>query len=209
MVILSYLRLCVKRFQEPQRSIFKKISQRKREFNADSVFGKDFTAALQNDVDTIEHYAVAINEEYSNAHDAFQDFMLGASTQAQKFVKDNKAAFQSAAEWFRMGDKFKKQARLERLGESTASSFEGAVNAIRLYNEGTEKAGFTLKTDKGEYPVFATTASVGTDGGIYECEAQNVEATVSQSRHCRCMPTTGLLFCVRRALRMPSTYRQR
>lgn len=145
MVILSYLRLCVKRFQEPQCSIFKKISQHKREFNADSVFGKDFTAALQNDVDAIEHYAIVINEEYSNAHDAFQDFVLDASTQAQKFVKDNEAAFKSVTKWFRMGKKFKKQARLERLGESTASSFEGAVNAIRLYNEGTEKAGFTTE----------------------------------------------------------------
>lgn len=145
MVILSYLRLCVKRFQEPQRSIFKKIPQLKREFNADSVFGEDFTAALQNDVDAIEHYAIVINEGFSDAHDAFQDLVLDTSEQAQKFVKDNEAAFQSAADWFRMGDKFKKQARLDRLGESVASSFEGAVNAIRLYNEGTEKAGFTTE----------------------------------------------------------------
>lgn len=35
---------------------------------------------------------------------------------------------------------------------------------------------FTLKTDTGEYPVLATTASTGADGGFYECEAQNVEA---------------------------------
>ena len=35
---------------------------------------------------------------------------------------------------------------------------------------------FTLKTDKGEYPVLVTTASTGADGGFYECEAQNVEA---------------------------------
>lgn len=100
---------------------------------------------MQNDVDAIEHYAIVINEGFSDAHDAFQDLVLDTSEQAQKFVKDNEAAFQSAAEWFRMGDKFKQQARLDRLGESTASSFEGAVNAIRLYNEGTEKAGFTTE----------------------------------------------------------------
>lgn len=35
---------------------------------------------------------------------------------------------------------------------------------------------FTLKTDNGEYPVLATTASMGTDGGFYECEVQNVGA---------------------------------
>ena len=35
---------------------------------------------------------------------------------------------------------------------------------------------FTLKTDKGEYHVFATKASTGADGGFYECEAKNVEA---------------------------------
>ena len=34
---------------------------------------------------------------------------------------------------------------------------------------------FNLKTDKGEYPVFPTNASVGADGGFYECEARNVE----------------------------------
>lgn len=34
---------------------------------------------------------------------------------------------------------------------------------------------FTLKTDNGSYPVFATTASIGTDSGFYECEARNVE----------------------------------
>ena len=35
---------------------------------------------------------------------------------------------------------------------------------------------FTLKTDNGEYPVLATTASMGTDSGFYECEVQNVGA---------------------------------
>ena len=35
---------------------------------------------------------------------------------------------------------------------------------------------FTLKTDNGEYPVFATSASTGAAGGFYECEAQNVKA---------------------------------
>ena len=35
---------------------------------------------------------------------------------------------------------------------------------------------FTLKTDKGEYPVFATTASTGADGSFFECESKNVEA---------------------------------
>lgn len=145
MVILSYLCLCVKRFQEPQRSIFKKISQYKQTFNTDSVFGKDFTSALESDTKAIEDYAFALTQIRISAQTASETYLAGASEQAQKFVKDNEAAFQSAAEWFRMGDKFKKQARLDRLGESTASSFEGAVNAIRLYNEGTEKAGFTTE----------------------------------------------------------------
>jgi len=209
MVSLSHLCLRVKRFQEPQCSIVEKISQISTKFNAEKVFSKDFAIALQDDAKAISNYAFEMQYETSTASDAFEVFMSNASAEAQMFAKANKEAIKQATLWEPFADKFKQQARLERLGESTASSFEGAVNAIRLYNEGTEKAGFTLKTDKGEYPVFATTASVGTDGGIYECEVQNVEATVSQSRHCRCMPTTGLLFCVRRALRMPSTYRQR
>ena len=65
---------------------------------------------------------------------------------------------------------------------------DGDSGIVRLWTTGPALSGgwgdaewsgtpvFTLKTDKGEYPVFATTASVGTDGGFYECEAQNVEA---------------------------------
>lgn len=41
-------------------------------------------------------------------------------------------------------------------------------------NEWRKTPIFTLKTDTGEYPVFAKTASVSTDGGLYECEVQNV-----------------------------------
>lgn len=65
---------------------------------------------------------------------------------------------------------------------------DGDSGIVRLWATGPALSGgwgdaewsrtpvFTLKTDKGEYPVFATTASVGSDGGFYECEAQNVEA---------------------------------
>ena len=65
---------------------------------------------------------------------------------------------------------------------------DGDSGIVRLWTTGPALSGgwgdaewsgtpvFTLKTDKGEYPVFATTASIGTDGGFYECEAQNVEA---------------------------------
>lgn len=100
---------------------------------------------MESDTKAIEDYAFALTQIRISAQTASETYLAGASEQAQKFVKDNEAAFQSAAEWFRMGDKFKKQARLGRLGESVASSFEGAVNAIRLYNEGTEKAGFTTE----------------------------------------------------------------
>lgn len=64
---------------------------------------------------------------------------------------------------------------------------DGDFGIVRLWASGPALSGgwgdnewrktpiFTLKTDKGEYPVFAKTASVGADGGFYECEAQNVE----------------------------------
>ncbi len=64
---------------------------------------------------------------------------------------------------------------------------DGDSGIVRLWTTGPALSGgwgdnewrktpiFTLKTDKGEYPVFAKTASVGADGGFYECEAQNVE----------------------------------
>lgn len=64
---------------------------------------------------------------------------------------------------------------------------DGDSGSVRLWASGPTLSGgwgdnewrktpiFTLKTDKGEYPVFATTSSIGTDGGFYECEAQNVE----------------------------------
>lgn len=64
---------------------------------------------------------------------------------------------------------------------------DGDSGSVRLWASGPTLSGgwgdnewrktpiFTLKTDKGEYPVFAKTASVGADGGFYECEAQNVE----------------------------------
>ena len=64
---------------------------------------------------------------------------------------------------------------------------DGDSGAVRLWASGPALSGgwgddewrktpiFTLKTDRGEYPVVAVTASIGTDGGFYECEAQNVE----------------------------------
>ena len=56
---------------------------------------------------------------------------------------------------------------------------DGDSGIVRLWATGPALSGgwgddewsrtpvFTLKTDKGEYPVYATTASVGTDGGFY------------------------------------------
>ena len=65
---------------------------------------------------------------------------------------------------------------------------DGDSGIVRLWATGPALSGgwgddgwsrtpiFTLMTDKGEYPVFAATASIGADDGFYECEAQNVEA---------------------------------
>lgn len=145
MVSLSHLCLRVKRFQEPQCSIVEKISQISTKFNAEKVFGKDFAIALQDDAKAISNYAFEMQHGTSTASDAFEVFMSNASAEAQMFAKANKEAIKQATLWEPFADKFKKQARLERLGESTESSFEGAVNAIRLYNEGTEKAGFTTE----------------------------------------------------------------
>ena len=145
MVSLSHLCLRVKRFQEPQCSIVEKISQISTKFNAEKVFSKDFAIALQDDAKAISDYASEMQHGKSTARDAFEVFMSNASAEAQMFAKANKEAIKQATLWEPFADKFKQQARLDRLGESTASSFEGAVNAIRLYNEGTEKAGFTTE----------------------------------------------------------------
>lgn len=65
---------------------------------------------------------------------------------------------------------------------------DGDSGIVRLWATGPALSGgwgdeewarepiFTLRTDKGEYPVLATTASLGTNGGFYECEVQDVEA---------------------------------
>ena len=46
--------MVVKRFQEPQSSIVKKLSQISKTFNTGEIWGKDFLSALKKDVDEIE-----------------------------------------------------------------------------------------------------------------------------------------------------------
>lgn len=137
--------MVVKRFQEPQGSIVKKLSQISKTFNTGEIWGKDFLSALKKDVDEIEFYARLVNDGCLKTEDAYSDLAERASSEAQYFVKANQAMFESASDWFRMGERFKTQALMKQLGQSVNGSFTGAINAIRLYNSGLKTAGLTQK----------------------------------------------------------------
>ena len=147
-VILSYLRLFVKRFQEPQSSIVKKLSQINKLFDGgdgSKTFGGNFAIALESDTKAISDYAFALTQLPVTAKDAFSLYVGSASGEAQNFVKANQAMFESASDWFNMGERFKTQALMKQLGKSVDGSFTGAINAIRLYNSGLKTAGLTQK----------------------------------------------------------------
>lgn len=66
--------------------------------------------------------------------------MSKASATAQQFVKDNQDGLDDIN---RLSFLYAHETRKSQFGKSLEDSFTGAVNAIRLYNEGTKKAGLT------------------------------------------------------------------
>lgn len=75
--------MVVKRFQEPQGSIVKKLSQISKTFNTGEIWGKDFLSALKKDVDEIEFYARLVNDGCLKTEDAYSDLAERASSEAQ------------------------------------------------------------------------------------------------------------------------------
>ena len=165
--------MVVKRFQEPQSSIVKKLSQISKTFNTGEIWGKDFLSALKKDVDEIEFYARLVNDGCLKTEDAYSDLAERASSEAQYFVKANQAMFESASDWFRMGERFKTQALMKQLGQSVNGSFTGAINAIRLYNSGLKTAGLTQK----EFHEAIAEANPELDAYITKMEADGKKPT--------------------------------
>lgn len=175
-VILSYLRLFVKRFQEPQGSIVKKLSQINKLFDGgdgSKTFGGNFAIALESDTKAISDYAFALTQLPVTAKDAFSLYVESASSEAQNFVKANQAMFESASDWFNMGKRFKTQALMKQLGKSVDGSFTGAINAIRLYNSGLKTAGLTQK----EFHEAIAEANPELDAYITKMEADGKKPT--------------------------------
>ena len=68
--------------------------------------------------------------------------MSQASVTAQQFVKDNQDGLDDIN---RLSFLYAHEIRKSQFGKSIESSFTGAVNAIRLYNEGTKRAELTTE----------------------------------------------------------------
>lgn len=96
--------------------------------------------------------------------------MSKASATAQQFVKDNQDGLDDIN---RLSFLYAHETRKSQFGKSLEDSFTGAVNAIRLYNEGTKKA--ELTTD--EFHEVVAKVNPELDAYITKMEADGKKPT--------------------------------
>lgn len=116
-----------------------------KKFDADKVWGGDFTKALETDITAINKYVESVKSGTMDANAAFETFMVDATGDAQQFVQQNAEVIKEMESLTDASAQFRQQERLAQLGESAASSYQGAKNAIRLYRDGLESAGITTE----------------------------------------------------------------
>lgn len=110
------------------------------EFSLSKAFGsEDFLQNIQKDVKSIQDYTSAVDQGTRKTI-AWDAWMSKASATAQQFVKDNQDGLDDIN---RLSFLYAHETRKSQFGKSLEDSFTGAVNAIRLYNEGTKKAELT------------------------------------------------------------------